>query len=121
MQGSEDNVIIYLVTTTTYGNVIQTLYREELYTVATRGRKRLILVAGRDETDGLNEIKTILRRLSERRRNYLGELIPWEPIVKNTAKDADVKPKLSDLRPPVKVKPEPVLSDDDIEMVDFDD
>lgn len=69
MQGSEAKHAIYYVAISKYGDIISTLYKEELYMVLTRGRDSLTIVAGRTPDDGLQEIQQISRRRAPPHRN----------------------------------------------------
>jgi len=87
MQGSEDKIVIYVVTPAPsghFGMVASTLVNEELYMATTRGKKRLIVVAGRDEREGLVELRAIARVHEERPRNVFGKLLKLYPEKKAT-------------------------------------
>jgi hypothetical protein len=118
MQGSEDRNVIYIVTPSPYvgyGTVVNTLFNEELYMVTTRTKGRIFLVAGRDEREGLTEIRNIASVHEERPRNVFGKLLKIAPEVRSAN---------AALAPPAGVLPFVIpSSNDDMEIddVDFDD
>lgn len=81
MQGSEARHAIYYVALSKYGEVITTLYKEELYMVLTRGRESLTIVAGRSADEGIRELHQISRRRAPPHRNNFARRLFPAPVV----------------------------------------